>query len=135
MGLGVFAPNTGMAYIAKLELLNSMRATYLQDTLDPLERATHDLVDEENATMMHKMEVPTVEKFHSHGQHLVEHNLYRISPSIRKLQEEDPKKYKALMDALAMHIEQHEKLNSEQRQSQQMTQANLQGAKNALKQR
>jgi hypothetical protein len=81
------------------------------------------------------MEVPTVEKFHNHAQHLVEHNLYRISPVIRKLQEEDPKKYKALMDAMAMHIEQHEKLNSEQRQSQQMSQANLQGAKNAFKQR
>jgi hypothetical protein len=39
------------------------------------------------------------------------------------------------MDAMAMHIEQHEKLSSEQRQSQQMSQANLQGAKNAFKQR
>jgi hypothetical protein len=135
MGLGMFAPNTGMSYISKLELLNSMRATYLQDTLDPMERATHDLVDEENAIMMHKMEVPSVEQFHNHAQHLVEHNLYRISPVIRKLQEEDPKKYKALMDAMAMHIEQHEKLASEQRQSQQMSQANLQGAKNAFKQR
>jgi hypothetical protein len=135
MGLGMFAPNTGMSYIAKLELLNSMRATYLQDTLDPLERATHDLVDEENTIMMFKMEVPNVEKFHNHAQHLVEHNLYRISPAVRKLQEDDPKKHKALLDALAMHIEQHEKFASEQQQSQQMTPANLQAAKNAMKQR
>lgn len=135
MGLGMFAPNSGMSYISKLEVLNSMRATYLQDTLDPLERATHDLVDEENIKMLHKMEIPTVEKFHNHAQHLVEHNLFRISPAVRKLEEEHPEHYKQLMDALAMHIEQHEKLASEQSQSQQMTQANLQAAKNAMKQR
>jgi hypothetical protein len=134
MGLGVYAPNTGMSYKAKIELLNSMRANYLQDTLDPMERATHDLVDEENLTMLYGTEVPQVEDFHNHGQHIAEHNLFRISPEIRKLKQENPKKYAALMDALAMHIEQHQKMAAEQSMNSPQSQAGLQEAKNALAQ-
>jgi hypothetical protein len=135
MSLGVFAPNTGIAYSAKLELLNSMRANYLQDTLDPVERANFDLISEEHGMLLSKHEVPNAEDFHSHAQHIVEHNLFRISPEIRKLQQDDPKKYKVLMEAVAMHIEQHQRFMSERQEAQQMSQANLQDAKNAFKQR
>lgn len=135
MSLGVFAPNTGMAYSSKLELLNSMRANYLQDTLDPVERSNYDLISEEHEMLLSKHEVPNAESFHAHAQHLVEHNLFRISPDVRKLQQENPKKYKVLMDAIAMHIEQHQKMVGEQQEAQQMSPANLQEAKNALKQR
>jgi hypothetical protein len=135
MSLGVFAPNTGMAYSSKLELLNSMRANYLQDTLDPVERSNYDLISEEHGMLLSKHEVPNAESFHSHAQHIVEHNLFRISPEVRKLQQENPKKYQVLMEAVAMHIEQHQKFVSENQEAQQMNQANLQDAKNALKQR
>ena len=135
MSLGVFAPNTGIAYSAKLELLNSMRANYLQDTLDPVERANFDLISEEHGMLLSKHEVPNAEDFHSHAQHIVEHNLFRISPEIRKLQQDDPKKYKVLMEAVAMHIEQHQRFISERQEAQQMSQANLQDAKNAFRQR
>jgi len=135
MSLGVFAPNTGLAYKSKLELLNSMRANYLQDTLDPVERSNYDLTGEEHAMLLSKHEVPPVEPFHAHAQHLVEHNLFRLSPEVRKLKQDDPKKHQVLMEAVAMHIEQHQRFISEERQSQQMNPANLQEAKNAMKQR
>lgn len=134
-GLGVYAPNSGMSYKAKLELLNSLRATYLQDTLDPMERSTHDLVDEEHMMLMNGNVQPQAEEFHNHAQHLYEHNLYRISPEIRKLKQESPERYAALMEALAMHIEEHQKFASQEQQNSQMNEASLQDAKNALKQR
>lgn len=110
ISMGMYQPNTPITYTSKLEMLNMMKATFLQDTLEPLERATHDLVVEENRMLIDKMEVPPVEKFHVHAQHIAEHNLFRISPEIRRLSNENPEKYKSLMEAIAMHIEQHEKL-------------------------
>lgn len=133
--LGVYAPNSGMSYKAKLELFNSMRATYLQDTLDPMERATHDLIDEEHSMLMYSEVQPQAEEYHNHAQHLYEHNLFRISPEIRRLKQENPKRHAALLDALAMHVEEHQRFMQESQQNAQMTEANLQDAKNALKQR
>lgn len=48
MNFGMFNPESQMSYTSKIELLNSLRANFLVDTLDPVERATHDLCDEEH---------------------------------------------------------------------------------------
>ena len=102
-----------MSYKSKCEFLNSIKANYLIDTLDPEQRATHDLCDEENYQMYEDHTVPEVEEFHKHAEHLAEHNLFRISPEVRKLQKEDPKQYKALQQAIQSHIEQHQKFNQQ----------------------
>jgi hypothetical protein len=85
-----------------------MKANFLIDTLDPLERATHDLVAEENRNILVKKEVPDVESFHSHGQHVAEHNLFRLSAEIRKLKDLNPDEYKAFNEAIDLHIQQHQ---------------------------
>lgn len=107
-GMGMFNPQSGMQYTSKLELLNTMKANYLIDTLDPLERATHDLCSEENRLLIVKKEVPKVEEFHVHQQHIAEHNLFRLSPEIRKLKEDNPDEYKAFTEAIELHIQQHQ---------------------------
>jgi hypothetical protein len=90
-----------------------MKANFLIDTLDPLERATHDLVAEENRKILVKKEVPDVEPFHSHGQHIAEHNLFRLSAEIRKLKDENPDEYKAFNEAIDLHIQQHQQFLQE----------------------
>ena len=108
IGMGMYNPQAGMSFVAKLELLNTMKANYLLDTLDPNERATHDLVQEENRKILVKREVPDVEGFHNHGQHIAEHNLFRLSPEVRKLKDENPDEYKAFTEAIELHIQQHQ---------------------------
>jgi hypothetical protein len=108
IGMGMYNPQAGMTYASKIELLNTMKANFLIDTLDPLERATHDLVAEENRNILVKKEVPDVEDFHSHGQHVAEHNLFRLSAEIRKLKDLNPDEYKAFNEAIDLHIQQHQ---------------------------
>jgi hypothetical protein len=133
MGIGLYNPQAGIPFQAKLEFLNSLRATYLQDTLDPLERATHNLIEEENHSIFEKMLVPKVETFHVHAQHIYEHNLFRISPAVRKLAHEDPKKHGSLMEALALHVEEHEKLAAEM-QPNNIPPEDIEAAKASLEQ-
>ena len=110
---GIYAVDSPLSYKAKCEFLNSIKANYLIDTLDPEQRATHDLCDEENYSMLKDHQVPEVEEFHKHAEHLYEHNLFRISPEVRKLQKEDPKQYKAFQQAIQSHIEQHQKFSQQ----------------------
>ena len=117
MSFGMFNPESQMSYTSKLELLNSLRATFLVDTLDPVERATHDLCDDEHLILLHENTVPKAEEFHVHAQHLVEHNLFRISPEVRTLAKENPEAYKALQDAIDMHIQEHQKFQKEREDS------------------
>ena len=106
---GIYAVDSPLSYKAKCEFLNSIKASYLIDTLDPEQRATHDLCDEENSILFRDHSVPEVEEFHNHAAHIEEHNLYRISPEVRKLAKEDPKAYKAFQEAMQTHIDQHKK--------------------------
>jgi hypothetical protein len=106
--LGLYNPQSGLTYQSKIEFLNSMHASYLKDTLDPVERATHDLCIEENEEAIQGKKMPDAEDYHVHNLHIAEHNLFRISPEARKLKRDDPEKYKLFTEAISVHIKQHE---------------------------
>jgi hypothetical protein len=106
---GLYAVDSPLSYRAKVSFLNSIKANYLVDTLDPEQRATHDLCDDENCQLFKDKTVPEVAEFHKHDLHIYEHNLYRISPEIRKLAKEDPKAHAAFQQAMDAHIENHQK--------------------------
>lgn len=110
--LGLFAPDSNMSYQSKVELLNALHAGYLKDTLDPHERATHDLCDEENRTMFDKKTLPTVEGYHIHRLHIDEHNLFRISPEVRQLFKDDPVAHNVYQQMLDAHITKHQEFMS-----------------------
>ena len=105
---GLYALDSPLSYSAKVNFLNSIKANYLLDTLNPEERATYDLCTEENYSLLETKKVPEVEPFHVHNQHINEHNLFRISPEIRHLKQKDPEAYKTFQQSLDMHIEQHQ---------------------------
>lgn len=105
---GLYNPQSGLAYSSKLEFLNAMHASYLKDTLDPMERATHDLCLEEQEAALEGKEIPQAEEWHEHNLHLAEHRLFRISPEVRCLKEKDQKAYELLQEALNIHIKQHQ---------------------------
>lgn len=106
--LGLYNPESTLSYVSKLEFLNAMHASFLKDTLDPLERATHDLCLEEQEAALEGKEIPQAEEWHIHQLHLAEHNLFRISPEVRYLKSKDPKAWQLLQEALNLHIKQHE---------------------------
>lgn len=106
---GLYAVDSPLSYRAKVSFLNSIKANYLVDTLDPEQRATHDLCDDENCQLYKDKTVPEVAQFHKHDLHIYEHNLYRISPEIRKLAKENPKAHAAFQQAMDTHIENHQK--------------------------
>ena len=116
--LGLYAFDSPLSYQSKIEFLNAMHATYLKDTLNPEERATHDLCVEENYMLLDMNEVPTADKYHVHAQHLQEHNLFRISPEVRQLKKDDNGRYISLQEAITQHIQMHEKLVSDSMQKQ-----------------
>ena len=126
--MGVYAPNSPMTYQSKLEFLNALHASFLRDTLDPQERATHDLCEEENVELYEKDIMPKAEDFHVHAQHISEHNLYRISPEIRQLKHDDPERYKQFQQKIEIHIKEHREFLEKQAESSQ----NFDGAKAAL---
>ena len=104
---GLYALDSPLSYSSKVNFLNSIKANYLLDTLNPEERATYDLCTEENYSLLETKKVPEVEPFHVHNQHIYEHNLFRISPEIRHLKQTDPEAYKTFQQSLDMHIDQH----------------------------
>lgn len=106
---GLYAIDSPMPYRAKVSFLESIKANYLIDTLDPEQRATHDLCDEENTQLFKDHTVPEVASFHKHDLHIYEHNLFRISSEARKLAKEDPKAHQAFQQAMDMHIQEHQK--------------------------
>jgi hypothetical protein len=108
VSFGLYNPQTQMSFQSKIELLTSMKANYLVDTLDPMERSTYNLCEEEHYDILHKMLIPPVEDYHVHAQHLVAHNLFRISPEIRKLMHEDNEKFLKLQEAISEHVKAHE---------------------------
>lgn len=106
---GLYNPESGLSYQSKVEFLNAMHASYLKDTLDPMERATHDLCKQEQDTMLEGGKVPEAQQWHKHEMHIQEHELFRISPEVRCLMATDEKRYKLLQEAIEMHIQQHQK--------------------------
>lgn len=113
-GMGLYNPEAHIPFVAKLEMLDAMDSNYLKETLDPSERATHDLVTEEHHSIIVKRIVPEVEDYHIHAQHTYEHNLFRISPEVRRLKDVDKEEYDRLMEAINMHIMKHQEFDSQQ---------------------
>ena len=105
---GLYNPQSGLSYRSKRQLLDSMKASYLIDTLDPKERATYDLCLDEQRQFIEGLQ-PEVFDYHEHAQHIAEHNVFRISPEVRCLREKDEKKWKLLQEALNAHIMEHQK--------------------------
>jgi hypothetical protein len=113
---GLYNPQSGLTYTSKVEFLNAMHASYLKDTLDPMERATHDLCKEEQEQLLNGNEIPEVEDWHRHEMHIQEHELFRISPEVRCLKSCDEKKWKLLQEGLNMHIKKHQELMQKNQQ-------------------
>lgn len=106
--MGLYNPQNAMPYGAKLEMLNALGANYLTDTLNPQERATHDLCVDENTALIEGTNPPKAEQYHLHDQHIYEHQLFRISPEVRCLAKKDPKKFAAVQEAIQAHIDEHQ---------------------------
>ena len=105
---GLYNPASNLSYHAKVQVLDSMKASYLIDTLDPQERATYELCKDEQMQFMDGKQ-PEVFDYHEHARHIEEHNIFRISSEVRCLKDEDEKKWKLLQEALSAHIAEHQK--------------------------
>lgn len=107
--LGLYNPQLNLSYLSKLQMLDALQCNYLRDTLDPSEKVTHDLIEDEHYQMTEKNNLPQAEKYHIHKQHVLEHNIFRISPEVRMIKETEPERFKVLMQIIENHIAQHEK--------------------------
>lgn len=116
MSMGLYDPNRNLSYLSKMHLVDALQCNYLMDTLDPNEKAQHDLIESEHYDMSDRQIQPQAEYFHLHSQHIVEHNIYRVSPEVRMLKEKEPEQYKALMQMLENHIKQHEDFEKQSKQ-------------------
>jgi hypothetical protein len=121
--LGVYNPEMGLSYRSKVEMLDAINSGYLKDTLDPTQRANYELIQSEQEQFM-ELKSPIVEDFHDHEQHVVEHNLFRLSPLLQKLKSTDKERYDNIRQALDNHIAEHQKILGDSAQNN-----NLQSAK------
>jgi hypothetical protein len=80
--------------------------------LDPKERANHDLIEMEHFKILNDQEV-AVEKFQLHEQHIYEHDIFRLSPEMLILQENDKDRYDLLLQKIDEHIKDHERFVSQ----------------------
>jgi hypothetical protein len=106
--LGLYNAQMNLSYISKKEMLNAIKANYLKDTLDPKERANHELIETEHFMILESKKAD-VEQFHNHEQHIYEHDLFRLSPELLVLKDKDPKKYDLILQSLNEHIQTHQK--------------------------
>lgn len=113
--LGLYNPEARLSYRSKIELLDSVNAGYLKETLDPTQRVNYELILTEQDQFLDQLS-PIVESFHDHEQHIVEHNIFRLSPLMQKLKSVDKDKYEHIRKAIDAHIQEHEKYGSERSQ-------------------
>lgn len=106
--LGVYNPQSGLSYVTKLEILDALNSGYLKDTLDPMERASHDQIQSENQDIINKLDVE-VNDWDTHEQHIFEHSLFRMSSQVRNLKRKDPALYEYVIYTLENHIKEHGK--------------------------
>jgi hypothetical protein len=114
---GIYAPNSGMSYRAKLEVLDMLQAGYLKDTLDPVERANWSQIQYEH-TMLLKDEVLEVQPYELHEMHIQEHMLELMSTRMIELKKKNPEEYQKYAEMLNMHISQHQEILSERQQAE-----------------
>ena len=104
--LGVYNPQTGLSYVTKLEILDALNSGFLKDTLDPMERASHDQISDEHRSILDKIDTE-VNDWDNHSQHILEHSLFRMSSYVRNLKNTDKALYEYVMATLDEHIKKH----------------------------
>ncbi len=122
---GIYAPDTGMSYRAKLEVLDMIQAGYLKDTLDPVERANWSQIQYEH-TMLYKEEMLEVQPYEQHEMHIQEHMLELMSTRMIELKKKEPEEYQKYAEMLNMHISQHQEILSERQQAEVFERAKAQ---------
>lgn len=105
--MGLYNPQMNLPYRTKLEMLDMLKASYLKETLDPIERVNWTQSQREHM-MLNQDEEIEVQSFELHQLHIQEHQMYLMSEEILELKRENPDKYKVLVGKLNTHIEQHE---------------------------
>ena len=104
--LGVYNPQAGLSYVTKLEILDALNSGFLKDTLDPMERASHDQISDEHRSILDKIDTE-VNDWDNHSQHILEHSLFRMSSYVRGLKTKDKAMYEYVMAKLDEHIKKH----------------------------
>ena len=105
--LGVYNPQAGLSYVTKLEILDALNSGFLKDTLDPMERASHDQISDEHRSILDKIDTE-VNDWDNHSQHILEHSLFRMSSYVRNLKQKDNAMYEYVMAKLEEHIKKHQ---------------------------
>jgi hypothetical protein len=109
---GVYNPQSGLSYLTKLEILDSLNSGYLKDTLDPIERSNHDAIRDEHSDLMEKIDIE-VHDYDNHSQHILEHTVFRMSAQVRELKKKDPLLYAYVQESLKKHIGEHSKFQQD----------------------
>ena len=112
--LGVYNPQAGLSYVTKLEILDALNSGYLKDTLDPIERASHDQIQCENRCILDKQDVE-VNDWDNHEQHILEHSLFRMSAQVRELKFKDKALYEYVIYTIEAHIKEHSKYQQDKK--------------------
>ena len=110
--LGVYNPQSGLSYLTKLEILDSLNSGYLKDTLDPIERSNHDAIRDEHSDLLEKIDIE-VHDYDNHDQHILEHTVFRMSAQVRELKKSDPNLYAYIQESLKKHIGEHSKFQQD----------------------
>lgn len=110
--MGIYNPQFGLSYLTKLEILDSLNSGYLKETLDPIERANHDCIRDEQQDLIDKIDI-TVHDYDNHSQHILEHTVFRLSAQVRNLQKTNPDLYAYVQESLKKHIGDHSKFQQD----------------------
>lgn len=110
--LGVYNPQSGLSYLTKLEILDTLNSGYLKDTLDPIERSNHDAIRDEQRDLLEKIDIE-VHDYDNHSQHILEHTVFRMSAQVRGLKKTDPNLYAYVQESLKKHIGEHSKFQQD----------------------
>lgn len=104
--MGLYNPELGLSYRAKIEMLEALNSNYLADTLDPLERANYARIKREHAKAYNNEEIEVLAE-ELHEMHVEEHTLELLSSEMADLEVEDPEKFKTIKQRLQKHIGEH----------------------------
>lgn len=111
--MGVYNPQMGLSFVTKIEMLDSLNSGYLKDTLDPIERSSHDYIRDEHSDLLEQQEIK-VSNYDNHNQHILEHTIFRMSKKVRSLKKTNPALFEYIQGVLDSHLAEHSKYVSEQ---------------------
>lgn len=107
--LGLYNPENTMSYRAKLELLDVLDSGYLKDTMNPTERVNFGRIMREQRKMIEADTKVEVEELEMHPMHVEEHTIFLLSPELADVKDNDPEKYKLIVEVVKKHIDEHKK--------------------------